>query len=121
MQLGVGTEKGFTIPQVSVCLLAGLLAPSTWGCSLTRVHFLLACTDVLLGVSLDLCWLKELIAAGDGPGVQQSYPGRKTITLDQADSHGEEHWPRRKVYFEGLRYFLERCTGRQEMKDLEKS
>ena len=36
----------------------------------------------------------------------------KGILLDQADSYGEEHWARLKVYFEDLRYFLERCAGR---------
>lgn len=48
--------------------LGRTVSPLYLGCSLTRVHFLSACTDFLRGVSLDLCWLKELPAAGDKPG-----------------------------------------------------
>lgn len=92
--------------------LGRTVSPLYLGCSLTRVHFLSACTDFLRGVSLDLCWLKELTAAGDEPGFSRVTQEGKGIMLDQADSHREEHWPRLKVYFEDLRYFLERCTGR---------
>lgn len=53
-------------------------------------------------------WLQQEMNLGFGRDTREG----KGILLDQADSYGEEHWARLKVYFEDLRYLLDRCAGR---------